>query len=108
MNPRIQNLRKQSTETKPFITAERAQLITQLYQKEEVKEMSIPVQRGMAFKYLLENKELCINAGELIVGERGPSPQATPTYPEICLHSIDDLNILNDRKKVAFLSNEKT
>jgi formate C-acetyltransferase len=108
MNTRIQSLRRQSTETKPFISTERAALITSFYQKEEVNSLSIPVQRGMAFKYLMEHKELCINPGELIVGERGPSPQATPTYPEICLHSIDDLNILNDRKKIPFHSDEKT
>jgi len=108
MNTRIQSLRRQSTETKPFISTERAALITRFYQKEEANSLSIPVQRGMAFKYLMEHKELCINPGELIVGERGPSPQATPTYPEICLHSVDDLNILNNRKKVAFLSDDKT
>jgi trans-4-hydroxy-L-proline dehydratase len=25
---------------------------------------------------------------ELIVGERGPAPKATPTYPEVSLHSL--------------------
>ncbi|MDB4303860.1 glycyl radical protein, partial [Desulfosarcina sp.] len=88
--------------------AERANIITQFYQSEGAKNLSIPVQRAKAFKYLLNKKELCINPGELIVGERGPSPQATPTYPEICLHSTEDLDILNDRKKIPFASDSKT
>lgn len=49
-----------------------------------------------------------MNEGELIVGERGPAPKATPTYPEICIHSLQDLEILNDRPKVSFKSDETT
>ncbi|GAG97434.1 unnamed protein product, partial [marine sediment metagenome] len=51
---------------------------------------------------LLENKTICINPGELIVGERGPAPKATPTYPELCCHSLEDLEILNSRGKTPF------
>ena len=56
----------------------------------------------------LEHKYICVNEGELIVGERGPAPKATPTYPEICIHSLQDLEILNDRPKVSFKSDETT
>ena len=42
------------------------------------------------------------------MGERGPAPKATPTYPEICIHTLQDLQILNDRKKVSFKSDEQT
>jgi formate C-acetyltransferase len=38
----------------------------------------------------------------LIVGERGPAPKATYTYPELCCHSLEDLDILNTREKVSF------
>lgn len=65
-------------------------------------------QRALAFKYILEHKYICVNEGELIVGERGPAPKATPTYPEICIHSLQDLEILNDRPKVSFKSDETT
>lgn len=108
MNQRINKLRAQSTSTKPSISSERAILITQYYKSHSSNDNSIPVQRAKAFKYILENKKICINAGELIVGERGPAPQATPTYPEICLHSPKDLEILNDRKKIPFFSDTKT
>jgi formate C-acetyltransferase len=36
------------------------------------------------------------------VGERGPAPKETPTYPEISLHSLKDLEILDSREKVFF------
>ncbi len=70
--------------------------------------VSIPVKRAMTFRHILTNKKIHINNGELIVGERGPEPQATPTYPEITLHSIDDLEILDARKKISFSSDDKT
>jgi hypothetical protein len=55
----------------------------------------------------LKIRRLCINKGELIVGERGPAPKETPTYPEISLHSINDLEILNSREKVSFRVDEE-
>ncbi|MBN2174786.1 MAG: glycyl radical protein [Bacteroidales bacterium] len=108
MNERIIQLRKQSTSAKPSISPERALLLTEFYKYPEARQVSIPVKRALAFKYILEHKIICINPGELIVGERGPEPQATPTYPEICVHSLDDLKILNDRKKIPFASDQKT
>jgi formate C-acetyltransferase len=108
MNERINNLRFLSKAGKPSITEERALLITQFYSSDIAGRVSIPVRRALAFKYILENKTINISRGELIVGERGPAPQSTPTYPEICLHSTDDLAILNDRKKIPFKSSEDT
>ncbi len=108
MNERISKLRELSTSTKPFISTERAQLVTQFYKSDEAQKVSIPVKRAMTFRHILTNKKIHINDGELIVGERGPEPQATPTYPEITLHSVDDLDILDTRKKISFSSDEET
>ncbi len=60
--------------------------MTEFYQSDAAQEVSAPVRRALAFQYILEHKKICINEGELIVGERGPAPLATPTYPEICIH----------------------
>lgn len=95
-------LRDQSLNATETITAERAQLITQFYSSRVAHGLSAPVLRARAFEYLLSRKAICINEGELIVGERGPAPKATPTYPEISLHSLQDLDILNSREKVFF------
>ncbi len=108
MNERISKLRKQSTGIRPSVSAERALLVTEFYKSNIANEVSIPVKRAMTFKYILENKKICINEGELIVGERGPAPQACPTYPEICVHSQDDLEILHSREKVPFSSDDQT
>lgn len=102
MTDRVMRLREQSLNATESITAERAQLITRFYASREAAGLSAPVLRARAFEYLLRNKAICINEGELIVGERGPSPKATPTYPEISLHSMQDLDILDSREKVSF------
>jgi pyruvate formate-lyase/glycerol dehydratase family glycyl radical enzyme len=102
ISERVKKLREQSLNAVEKITAERAVLITRFYRSDEAREISAPVRRAKAFEYLLKNKKICINEGELIVGERGPAPKETPTYPEISLHSLQDLDILNSREKVFF------
>jgi formate C-acetyltransferase len=108
MRERIRKLRKQSVTAKPYISPERAILITEFYESEIANQVSIPVKRALAFKYLLENKRICINDGELIVGERGSAPKETPTYPEICCHTLEDLEVLNSRKKIPYAVDEAT
>jgi len=103
MNERVARLRKQSVETEPYISTERAELMTEFYKSDIPMRESVPVCRALSFKYLMENKTICINDGELIVGERGPAPKATPTYPELCCHSLEDLHVLNSREKTRFV-----
>ena len=108
MTERIQALRERSITTKPYISPERAILMTEFYQSDRAQEVSAPVKRALAFYDLLARKTLCINSGELIVGERGPAPLATSTYPEVCIHSLADLEIIHARPKVAFSVDENT
>jgi formate C-acetyltransferase len=103
---RVSRLRKQSVGTKPYISAERAELLTDFYQSGGANMVSTPIARALAFKHLLENKTICINDGELIVGERGPAPRASPTYPELCCHTLNDLDIANSRERTPFLLSE--
>ncbi len=102
LSVRVKKLREQSMNAVETLSVERALLITQFYKSDEATDLSVPVKRARAFEYLLANKKICINEGELIVGERGPAPKETPTYPEISLHSLADLEILNSREKVFF------
>ncbi|MEE9189941.1 MAG: trans-4-hydroxy-L-proline dehydratase [Candidatus Neomarinimicrobiota bacterium] len=108
MNDRISQLRQQSLNAIPSVSLERAELLTEFYKSGEADKVSVPVARARAFHYLLSRKTICINTGELIVGERGPEPKATPTYPEICTHSQKDFKILNDREKIPFRIDKKT
>lgn len=107
ISPRVKKLREQSLNAVETLTAERALLMTQFYKMSESMDLSAPVRRAKAFEYVLRNKSICINDGELIVGERGPGPKVTPTYPEICLHSVKDLEILDSREKVFFRVGEE-
>ena len=106
MNHRIERLRSRSLEAVPSLSGERAQLVTQFYQSGVGRSEAVPVRRALAFKHILENKAVYIGADELIVGERGPQPKATPTYPEVCVHSEQDLEIIDARSKVAFRVND--
>lgn len=101
MNSRIARLREKSLTVKPFIDIERAQLITEAYQKYQGR-VATPILRALAFKHLLENKTITIDQEELIVGERGCAPAATPTYPELCCHTLEDLEIIDQREKISF------
>ncbi len=101
MNERIEKLRQESIDTQPYISIQRASLVTEAYKKYNGT-VSVPVLRALVFQHVLENKSICINKGELIVGERGEAPRATPTFPELCCHSLEDLELINNRKKISF------
>ena len=106
MNERVEKLRRESVETKPYISTERAELMTDFYQSDIPQRESVAVCRALSFKHLMENKTICMNDGELIVGERGPAPKSTPTYPELCCHTMEDLRILNSRERTPFVVSE--
>ena len=100
MNDRVARLREQSLDTKSWLSIERAALLTEFYRQAEAD--STPVLRAKAFRYLMERKAIYIGDGELIVGERGPAPKGTPTFPELCCHSVEDFEILNTREKISY------
>ena len=105
MNQRVARLRQRSLEAEPALSLERAALITEFYRN--CRTPSVPVLRGQALRHLMENKSVYIGSDELIVGERGAAPKATPTYPELCCHSMEDLEILNSRQKISYHVDEE-
>jgi len=107
INERVAKLRAQSVNAVPRISIERAVLVTEAYKKHAGK-VSIPVLRALTFKHLMENKTICINEGELIVGERGTGPQEAPTYPELCCHTIEDFDVMDKREKIFFRVDKET
>ena len=102
MTPRVERLREQSVGTVPFLSADRALLLTEFCKSGGMDGVSLPVGRALAFRHLMEHQPICINDDELIVGERGPAPKATPTYPELCCHSVEDLRILDSRERTPY------
>ncbi|MGA9059369.1 MAG: trans-4-hydroxy-L-proline dehydratase [Terriglobia bacterium] len=100
MNERVARLRQRSLEAEPALSLERAALITEYYR--DCRTASVPILRAQALRHLMENKNIYIGSDELIVGERGPAPKAAPTYPELCCHSMEDLEILDSRPKISY------
>ena len=102
MTPRVESLRNDSLQRPVTLSHERAVLVTEFYQQRQGLDLGVSVQRALCLEHILSHKSIYIGEGELIVGERGPVPKAVPTYPEICLHSLEDLEILDSRDKVAY------
>ncbi len=106
MNERIRRLRRESTTTPASIDMERARYFTEAYQTYE-GEVSIPELRALALKHYFANKTIGIGEGELIVGEKGCGPQASPTFPDLCCHTLADLHVMNDRELINFRVKEE-
>jgi len=107
MNERTATLRRQSLETPPSLSGERAQLLTEFYQANDGR-YSVPVMRARAFLHLCQHKTIHIGENELIIGERGPRPKVVPTFPELTCHSVEDLKILNSRPKTWYRVDDET
>jgi pyruvate formate-lyase/glycerol dehydratase family glycyl radical enzyme len=107
MTPRVARLRQQSLDAKASLSHQRALLMTEFYRQQH-ELVSTPILRARAFAYLLAHEEIYIGEGELIVGEKGPQPKAAPTFPELCCHTLDDLDLLNNREKIPFAVSPET
>ncbi|MRR29341.1 formate C-acetyltransferase/glycerol dehydratase family glycyl radical enzyme, partial [bacterium] len=107
LSERVNRLRQQSLDAVESISSERAELLTDFYQQ-NLGILSVPVQRAMSFAFLLEHKRIAILDGELIVGEKGDQPKSAPSFPELCCHSLEDLDILNTRPLTSFKVSPET
>ena len=106
MNERIQKLREVSVTTPVHIDLERAKIETDFYKENDGK-YSIPVMRAMVLKEYFSRKTLYLGEGELIIGEKGRDPQASPTFPELCCHSVEDMTVMSERELVSFHTTEE-
>ncbi len=107
-NERLARLREGSVQAEVRVCAERARLLTKFYKSGKASGLPIPIQRALAFKYLMEHVSLPVEEGQLIVGLRGTGPKRVPTYPEICVHSLKDLEILDTRESMPYRVDEET
>lgn len=106
---RISRLKAASREALPGLDPERARLITEYYQGLDDGDQRSPVLvRAGAFRYLLAHRAISIPRGEWLVGEKGSRPKAAPTYPELCCHTLEDLNLLDEREKIRFRVEDET
>ncbi|WP_326910841.1 trans-4-hydroxy-L-proline dehydratase [Sedimentibacter sp. MB31-C6] len=103
---RTKKLRNESVSTQPRVSLERAIIETEFYEK-YFGTVETPVLRALNFKNLMEKRKLYIGDYELIVGEKSEGPQIVPTFPELCCHTIEDMEVMNDRKYISFKVNEE-
>lgn len=108
INDRIERLRGVSVHSAVKISSERARLITEFYRNGTAKSESVPIMRALSFRYLMERVSLPVEDGQLIVGLRGTGVNEVPTFPEINVHSIDDLRILDERENMPYEVNDET
>lgn len=79
-SPRIPFLVEQLYSKTPEIEADRAVLLTEMYQKTET--MPIITRRALAFKHILDEIPITIREKELIVGSATKSPRGCQVFPE--------------------------
>ncbi|MFW6040432.1 MAG: trans-4-hydroxy-L-proline dehydratase [Thermoplasmatota archaeon] len=106
INERIKKLRDESVNKTVRLSSERARLLTDFYKVKDLNDVSIPVERALAFKYLMENISLPVEEGQLLVGLRGTGVKEVSTFPEVCCHSEEDLKVLDTREKNPYKVDE--
>ncbi|AYD39936.1 glycyl radical protein [Clostridium fermenticellae] len=106
MTERVKKLREQSLNAVPSLSMERAKIVDEVTKKYEGI-VPIPVLRALALKEINSKKKLCINDGELIVGERGEGPATACTYPELCCHTLQDFDVMSQRERINFTVNDE-
>ncbi len=103
LGERARRLREETLAIQPFVSAERADLVTAFYAEHGDSGLPTPILRARCFEHVLTRRTLYLGPDELIVGERGPSPKATPTYPELCCHSLEDFEAMSTRVRTRYL-----
>ena len=97
---RIKRLRRISHSTQPHLDLERAKIETDVY-KEYEGSVSVPVLRALVLKEYFSRKTLYLGEDELLVGEKGKDPQCSPTFPELCCHTIEDMHIITSNGRIS-------
>jgi formate C-acetyltransferase len=106
VSKRIEKLRDRLFENKRELSLERARLYTDSYKTTEG--MPSIIRRAMATAHILENVEIQINEGELIVGDRTVKPRSGIASPEMSPYWIkDELETLATRPQDQFFVSEE-
>jgi len=80
MNDRTASLKERMMAIEPEICPERAVLLTESWR--ETAGQPVPIRRAKGFAHILKNMSICIQPGELIVGNLAGEQRAAPIFPE--------------------------
>ena len=91
----------------PEIEADRAELLTESYQKTE--NMPLVRRRSAAFRHILENIPIVIRPYELIVGSNSIAPRGCQTFPEYSYEWLEaEFDTIATREADPFYISEST
>lgn len=80
MNERIQRLRKELTEQKPYVDGERCKIFTESMKITDG--LPIIIRRAKSFYEVLDKMTVWVKPGELIVGNMAKNAKSSPVFPE--------------------------
>lgn len=80
MNDRIQRLRKELTEQKPYVDGERCKIFTESMKTTDG--LPIIIRRAKSFYEVLDKMTVWVKPGELIVGNMAKNAKSSPVFPE--------------------------
>lgn len=107
LSDRMNHFREETLETKPYISAERAVLVTEAYQ--EHKQESNVVKRAYMLQNILAKMSIYIEDDTTIVGNQATSNRAAPIFPEYTMDFVlDELDLFEKRDGDVFYISEET
>lgn len=80
MNERIQRLRKELTEQKPYVDGERCKIFTESMKTTDG--LPIIIRRAKSFYEVLDKMTVWVKPGELIAGNMAKNAKSSPVFPE--------------------------
>ncbi len=106
LSQRMNDYREAVLEKKPYISAERALLVTESYK--ETKNQPVVIQRALMLKNILDKMTIYIEDETLIVGNQAESNKDAPIFPEYTLEFvIKELDLFEKRDGDVFYITEK-
>lgn len=101
MNQRIENLKEKMFEHDRKVSIEQAEIITEVYQANEKE--SISRKRALSLKQALENIDISVEPGELIVSNRTGGVRDGVVFPESgCSWVSREAETISDRRQDPF------
>lgn len=107
LTPRMNAFREKVLDKKPFISAERAMLVTECYQAN--RHQPSVMRRALMLAHILENMTIYIEDETLIVGNQAESNKDAPVFPEYTMEFIiNELDLFEKRDGDVFYITEET
>lgn len=107
LTERMASFREEVLDEKPFVDAERAVLVTKVY--EENKNQPRVMLRALMLKEILENQTIYIEDKSLLAGNQATKNRNAPVFPEYTMKFIiDELDLFEKRDGDVFYITEET